>query len=358
MPSLADLNVLTMTPSDYALVRLGVSDPVRVGMLGTSPDILESLDRGFPAVRERLAGIELTQGAALAVFHGVPDLAVGPDGLNYTVPRDAFIHTDARAVVRLLARQVDGQELPAWISFDGNTGLFHGRPAAGEGMPHLDVELIARDNAGREARTRFSIDDAQRSGLARLETGEPGFEVARLSPEQLAMAPGRSGELLVPYVPIRDQRHLAGRPLDFRVPGDAFAHTNPHAVVRLSATLASGEPLPSWLAFDRVGGRFSGTPPDDFGGTLDVRIVARDDHGLEAVTHVKLSFVRSPVRTAGGVDHAQVEPAKRSAPSFGDQLRQLRQPAGEHAVVDRALATRPASDSGAKNGGLARAHRV
>jgi hypothetical protein len=224
-------------------------------------------------------------------------------------------------------------------------------------MPHLDVELIARDNAGREARTRFSID-ARRSGLARLETGEPGFEVALLSPEQLAAAAGRNGDLLVPYVPIRDQRHASGQPLDFRVPGDAFAHTDPHAVVRLSATLASGEPLPAWLAFDRVGGRFSGTPPDDFGGTLDVRIVARDDHGLEAVTHVKLSFVRSPVRTAGGVDHAQVEPARRGAPSFGDQLRQLRQPAGEHAVVDRALATRPASDSGAKNGGLARAHRV
>jgi hypothetical protein len=308
-------------------------------------------------VRERLAGIELTQGAALAVFHGVPDLAVGPDGLNYTVPRDAFVHTDARAVVRLLARQVDGQDLPAWISFDGNTGLVHGRLAAGEGMPHLHVELIARDNAGREARTRFSID-ARRSGLARLETGEPGFEVALLSPEQLAAAAGRNGDLLVPYVPIRDQRHASGQPLDFRVPGDAFAHTDPHAVVRLSATLASGEPLPAWLAFDRVGGRFSGTPPDDFSGTLDVRIVARDDHGLEAQTHVKLSFVRSPIRTAAGQEHARAEPARQAAPSFGEQLRQLQQPGAEHGLVDRALAARHASDSGAENDGRARAHRL
>lgn len=44
----------------------------------------------------------------------------------------------------------------------------------------------------------------------------------------------------------------------------------------LSAGLASGDPLPTWLAFDAVTGTFAGTPPADFDSALDLRVSASD----------------------------------------------------------------------------------
>jgi VCBS repeat-containing protein len=340
MPSLADLNVLSTTPTDYALVRLGVDGPARVAMFGASSDILESLDRGFPAVRGPVeSSVATLSGASLSVLNGVPNLAAADDGLNYTVPRDAFIHSDVRAVITLDARQADGQPLPDWIRFDGVSGLFNGRPAADAAMPRLNLEVVARDNAGREARTTFTIADVDRP---RLDSDDGGFQVHRLSRAQLAaVRVGGQGELLVAYVPIRDISQRSGTALSLRVPGDAFAHSNPHAVVRLTARLANGQPLPEWLQFDGFSGQFGGTPPEGFAGTLDIHVTARDDQGLEAVTRFKLSVQRSAMRTAGGDERAALQPVKRAAPSFRDQLRSVRQPAGaEQVLLERALAPR------------------
>ena len=42
----------------------------------------------------------------------------------------------------------------------------------------------------------------------------------------------------------------------------------------LSATLSNGSPLPTWLNFD--GSVFTGTPPQDFNGSLDLAVTASD----------------------------------------------------------------------------------
>jgi hypothetical protein len=258
-----------------------------------SPDarILESTDAGFPAVRantpDKATLASDTGTASLAVLNGIPDVGSAPNGLSFTVPRDAFVHTDGKAIVKLQARQVDGEPLPSWLMFDGITGVLNGRPPQGESVATLQLEVVARDDAGREARTTFTIlgeGGARVVAAPTLASTIVGFPAARLSPRDLGLAGSQSTDMLVRFQPVADQAFAVGRGMSFSIPSDAFAHTNPRATVRLEAMLASGDPLPPWARFDGITGRLSGSPPDDFSGVLQIRVIARDNQGLEATT--------------------------------------------------------------------------
>jgi VCBS repeat-containing protein len=379
LPSLSPNNGLGNTPSDYALSTLQ-SEPLRVASIGTDPQILESLDRGFAAIRDdSLAGAGngavAGQGGALTVLNGIPNLMPPTQGMSYTVPRDAFVHSDPRAVIKLEARQVDGTPLPGWLGFDGITGLFNGSPGLGETVPRLQVEVLARDDAGREARTNFTV-------LGSDDSIDRGFPVVRMAAAQLGFA-ADSSDMLVRFQPLPELTARVGEGMGFNVPSDAFAHTNPRAVVRLQAGLLGGEPLPEWIQFDPVTGRLSGTPPAGFVGRLDIQIVARDTKGLQARTTLVLTVVRDSANAQGadlngddgelqlawreqagkadraaalergdgkdagtGKDKAVKGKAKRTAaPSFADQLRSVREqgPAKDGgSLVSRALASRAA----------------
>jgi hypothetical protein len=69
---------------------------------------------------------------------------------------------------------------------------------------------------------------------------------------------------------------------EFRLPFDAFGHTDPAAWVTLDARAADGSRLPSWLLFDPVTGIFRGTPPGGGRTSIDVVVTARDGQGREA----------------------------------------------------------------------------
>ncbi|MBF0158840.1 MAG: hypothetical protein HQL58_04895, partial [Magnetococcales bacterium] len=94
---------------------------------------------------------------ALMIFKGIPDqyLAAGAQ-LSFTVPADAFVHTNPRASVVLVATQADGRPLPDWVLFNSHTGQFSGRipPNAGH---ELKVKVTARDSEGREAVALFRL---------------------------------------------------------------------------------------------------------------------------------------------------------------------------------------------------------
>ena len=95
---------------------------------------------------------------ALVLFKGVPDQSVNPTSgmISFTIPADAFAHTDAAAVVQLSASQANGQALPAWLAFDAAGGKFVGHPPAGEPST-LSIRMVARDAQGREAVTVFRL---------------------------------------------------------------------------------------------------------------------------------------------------------------------------------------------------------
>lgn len=67
------------------------------------------------------------------------------------------------------------------------------------------------------------------------------------------------------------------------LPFDAFIHSNKDAVIKLDAKQADDSKLPAWVQFDPATGVFEVTPPKGFKGKLDLKVVARDDDGREAV---------------------------------------------------------------------------
>ena len=74
----------------------------------------------------------------------------------------------------------------------------------------------------------------------------------------------------------------------FNLPTGTFHHSSSSARVTLEASLADGRPLPEWLSFDPDSGRFSGKPPKGTGGTMDIKVMARDDRGNVAFTQFLL----------------------------------------------------------------------
>jgi VCBS repeat-containing protein len=68
----------------------------------------------------------------------------------------------------------------------------------------------------------------------------------------------------------------------FPVPAGTFTDVDHGALLTYSATLGNGDPLPSWLTFDADTQTFSGTPPTNFNGMLDLKVTASD--GTESVS--------------------------------------------------------------------------
>jgi hypothetical protein len=144
----------------------------------------------------------------------------------------------------------------------------------------------------------------------------------------------------------------------YGVPREAFAHTDPAAIVRLEAWQADGQALPSWLSFEPVSGTFRGTPPAGTSGGIDLILVARDDEGREARVEFRLEMAvrglselsdgeaedfkakgwveeeapaeepvaADPVEAKDARDRTKVgkEPVKRGAASFAEQIRATR----------------------------------
>jgi Ca2+-binding RTX toxin-like protein len=87
-----------------------------------------------------------------------------------------------------------------------------------------------------------------------------------------------------PYVQteIADQHVNEDNAWSFTVPAGSFADPDTIDTLTYSATLANGDPLPGWLSFDAATHSFSGTPPQDFNGTIGLKVTATDGGSLSA----------------------------------------------------------------------------
>jgi hypothetical protein len=98
---------------------------------------------------------------ALMLFKGVPDqYAETNRSTSFALPPDAFAHTQADAVVRVDARQANGEALPSWVQFNAQSGTFEVRPPAGF-TGQLEITVTATDEAGRQAATNFKFSVGQ-----------------------------------------------------------------------------------------------------------------------------------------------------------------------------------------------------
>ncbi|WP_298938577.1 tandem-95 repeat protein, partial [uncultured Ruegeria sp.] len=123
-----------------------------------------------------------------------------------------------------------------------------------------------------------------------------------------------------------DQASSEDEAVSFALPANAFTDVDGDALT-LSATLVGGSPLPNWLVFDAASGSFSGTPPQNFHGTLSVTVTASDGSLSESGT---FALEITPVN---------------DAPVAVDDVAQSSTPVTEDVVTSIDIATLLANDS-------------
>ncbi len=270
----------------------------------------------------------------------------------------AFADVDS-PVLNYTATLADGSALPSWLHFDASARTLTGTPPAAAGT--LSVRITGDDGGAADSVIVSLVIHAppQPAVIAPvpvlplppvanvLPVVAPAPAVSALAPVELParlpeptpiaratlavtpavpMEAGRlpsvaepvaTGELytdsrgfrvmvqpsnvqqLSVFRGISDQFVERGSHVKFNLPQDAFMHARPDQVVRLSARLADGRPLPAWLQFDAADGSFTGSPPADFEGEVRISVVARDGTGHEAATLFRLN-VEEPHAESGG----------------------------------------------------------
>ncbi|MGE3771734.1 MAG: putative Ig domain-containing protein, partial [Gammaproteobacteria bacterium] len=92
-----------------------------------------------------------------------------------------------------------------------------------------------------------------------------------------------------------------GQSFSFGLPAASFVDLNPGTALSFEATLANGNPLPSWLRFDPTTQRFTGAPPNGAIGSYAVRVRATDPGGLAAEDVFGLDVLPTLSRAPGAV---------------------------------------------------------
>ena len=164
---------------------------------------------------------------------------------SFQMPRDSFVDVDAGDVLRYTARLDNGNALPSWISFDAATLTFSG--------------LVPAD---QRAPTEISVTVSDQRGLSQSDVFSIGIDEKTAPP--------------VVRQPLADKAVDEDQPFSFTVPADSFYDAEPSSPLTLSATLADGSALPSWLQFDAVSGTFSGTAGNAQVGMIRVRVNATE----------------------------------------------------------------------------------
>jgi hypothetical protein len=114
-------------------------------------DAPQTRSGGFPVM---VMGLDRER---IAVLRGQPDHQVLANEKSWLrMATDAFAHTSADAEIRLTLTRADGQALPQWLSFDGETGELVVEPPA-DAPQELALMLTAIDQDGENTSTVFRI---------------------------------------------------------------------------------------------------------------------------------------------------------------------------------------------------------
>jgi hypothetical protein len=155
------------TPTPVAPLPPGparpVAEPFDSAIVVITPSRLQTTERpaALGEILTSVAGFRVVVAAAetpsLTVFRGITDQFVeGNKPTVFSLPADAFVHTKADAVVIIMAKLANGDDLPAWVQFDARAGTFKLDPPTGFN-DELQIKVIARDNEGREAVSLFKF---------------------------------------------------------------------------------------------------------------------------------------------------------------------------------------------------------
>ncbi|MES0884978.1 putative Ig domain-containing protein [Roseibium sp. SCP14] len=205
---------------------------------------------------------------APVVSNAIADQSGAEDSAwSYTVPTDAFSDPDGDALT-YSATLADGSALPAWLSFDTNTRTFSGTPPQ-DFNGTVSLKVVSSDGT---------------------ESAEDLFD--------LVIDPVNDTPIVSNA--IADQNSAEDATWSYTVPADTFSDVDGDALT-YTAALADGSGLPAWLSFDANTRTFSGTPPQDYNGTLSLKVVASD--GTESAEDV-FDLIVDPVNDAPVVANA------------------------------------------------------
>lgn len=250
-----------------ALVQTQATITDGVVSLGIIPDFAGTIE--FELIATSLTGsttrmVELN----VAPTPDAPRVARPIDGLFVTAGEEFAINLNQSFFsdvdgddLTLTATLANGDPLPAWLSYDG-TSLTGTPPADAVDQPALGLIVTASDG---ELSASLAFD---------LFVGSEPNQVPTV--EQ----------------PLADVAFDEDTPVQFGVPSGTFADGDGD-ILTVSASLADGSELPSWLTFD--GSQFAGTPPQDFNGILDIAVTAND--GQDSVSSV-FALTINPVNDA------------------------------------------------------------
>jgi hypothetical protein len=101
---------------------------------------------------------------------------------------------------------------------------------------------------------------------------------------------------LSPYIKslINNQSAVAGQLFSYIIPNNIFFDDDSKVSLTYSATLITGDPLPSWISFDPGTRTISGTPLEP--GELTIKVVAADSENATAYCPVKIIITANPAK--------------------------------------------------------------
>ena len=197
----------------------------------------------------------------------------------FAIPAAIFADIDTGDQLTYGATLDNGDPLPAWLSFDSVTKTFTGNPGNAE-VGAITLRLTATDQGGLSVTSSFTLDITN------------------------------VNDTPIVSMAIANQVTLEDAAFSFVVPADTFTDIDAGDALTLSATLADGTALPSWLSFNAASRTFSGIPSNGNVGNLAIKLTATDQAGASASTGLNMSITNvndAPTVNVPLADQAVVE---------------------------------------------------
>ncbi|MEM8872833.1 MAG: putative Ig domain-containing protein [Planctomycetota bacterium] len=206
---------------------------------------------------------------------------------SYQFAANSFGDVDAGDTLAYTATLSNGDPLPGWLSFDDATRTFTGTPL-NDDVGTITIRVTADDGNGGSITDDFDLAVANTNDAPTVDNA------------------------------LADQSATEDAPFSYQFASNAFGDIDAGDTLTYSATLANGDPLPSWLSFDDATRTFTGTPANDDVGTLTVRVTADDGNGGTVTDDFSVTVTNT--NDAPTVDNALVDQNATEDTAFSYQF--------------------------------------
>lgn len=166
----------------------------------------------------------------------------------FQVPSNTFYDEDTNDTLTFGAVLSNGLALPSWLSFDAGILQFSGTPENAD-VGTISVRVVATDGSGSSVSDEFDL------------------------------AVVNINDAPVLLLALEDQIAVDEMPFSLTLPEDTFGDQDIADFLVYSVVLDSGLALPSWLFFDSITRKLSGTPSSLDIGSFNVKVTAADSAG-------------------------------------------------------------------------------